>query len=116
MKNVGFCRTKNKFKTSVYKFEKSNIFGRGWKSSNDRWHRVSLRKSKVGAIRANLIVISGSGGNGEREAHRDTESAVYVTWAEGRELPREIRGGHDKTGEDGIGKSLQTGRNRFYEE
>lgn len=114
MQNVGFCRTKNKFKTSVYKFEKSNIFGRGWKSSNDRC--VSLRKSKVGAIRANLIVISGSGGNGEREAHRDTESAVYVTWAEGRELPREIRGGHDKTGEDGIGKSLQTGRNRFYEE
>lgn len=57
----------------------------------------------MGAIRANLIVISGSGGNGEREAHRDTESAVYVTWAEGRELPREIRGGHDKTGEDGIG-------------
>lgn len=106
MKNVGFCRTKNKL----------NIFGRGWKSSNDRWHRVSLRKSKVGAIRANLIVISGSGGNGKREAHRDTESAVYVTWAEGRELPREIRGGHDKTGEDGIGKSLQTGRNRFYEE
>lgn len=105
MQNVGFCRTKNKL----------NIFGRGWKSSNDRWH-VSLRKSKVGAIRANLIVISGSGGNGEREAHRDTESAVYVTWAEGRELPREIRGGHDKTGEDGIGKSLQTGRNRFYEE
>lgn len=40
--------------------------------SNDRWH-VSLRKSKVGAIRANLIVISGTGGNGEREAHRDTE-------------------------------------------
>lgn len=106
MQNVGFCRTKNKL----------NIFGRGCKSSNDRWHRVSLRKSKVGAIRANLIVISGSGGNGEREAHRDTESAVYVTWAEGRELPREIRGGHDKTGEDGIGKSLQTGRNRFYEE
>lgn len=106
MQDVGFCRTKNKL----------NIFGREWKSSNDRWHRVSLRKSKVGAIRANLIVISGSGGNGEREAHRDTESAVYVTWAEGRELPREIRGGHDKTGEDGIGKSLQTGRNRFYEE
>lgn len=104
MQNVGFCRTKNKL----------NIFGRRWKSSNDRC--VSLRKSKVGAIRANLIVISGSGGNGEREAHRDTESAVYVTWAEGRELPREIRGGHDKTGEDGIGKSLQTGRNRFYEE
>lgn len=56
--------------------------------------RVSLRKSKVGAIRANLIVISGTGGNGEREAHRDrpSRSAVYV----GRELPREIRGGHDK--------------------
>ena len=50
--------------------------------ARSRCRRVSLRKSKVGAIRANLIVISGTGGNGEREAHRDrpSRSAVYVTW------------------------------------
>lgn len=27
-------------------------------------------------------------------------SAVYVTWAEGRESPREIRGPRDKTAEE----------------
>lgn len=46
-----------------------------------------------------------------REAHRDTgESRPVcgcVTWAEERELPREIRGGRDKAGEDRIGKKLR---------